>query len=198
MTDLSYMVALTVPPPELDTLAAIQQRLRPVGWKITIGPHVTLIPPGAGRAPLSTAMGLFNEAAANLSPLKLSYPDLGVFKRRGLATVFMKPIATDDLYELQRRLQILASSWQDVSRSYRRPFVPHVTLVNRLPESEVDSTIEQLRFLVPTEITFDQPKLFSKRETDTEWLQINWTQIIIFAWVFVFIAINTLNMGLVN
>jgi 2'-5' RNA ligase len=172
INSLSYMVAFTVPPPDRERLAEIQHRLRPVGWNITIGPHVTLVPPGAAQASLLLAIESFSKAIINVPPLQLSYPDLGIFKRRGLATIFLKPIATDQLFELQRQLQILAASWQDVSRSYRRPFVPHVTLVNRLPESEADPVVEQLQHLVPAKIIFDRPKLFSKRNNDKEWLQI--------------------------
>ena len=173
MSSLSYMVALAVPPPHRERLSAIQQRLRPVGWNITIGPHVTLIPPGAALVPLETAVQMFEETVRNLPSLKLEYPDIGSFKRRGLATVFLKPIATDYLYELQQRLQVVAAAWQDISRSSRRPFVPHVTLVNRLPEVESGPVMEQLRRLVPTEIYFERPRLFSKSDTDKEWLEIN-------------------------
>ena len=172
MNNLSYMVALAVPPPKRDELAAVQQKFRPVGWKITVGPHVTLIPPGQSLLSLKDACSMFTEVVQDLSQLQLSYPALGVFKRRGLATIFMKPIANDELFELQRRLQIVASSWQDISRSLRRPFVPHITLVNRLPEDQADSIAKQLEYLVPAEIGFSRPKLFSKRSSDKEWFQI--------------------------
>lgn len=172
MTTLSYMAALPVPSPWREELSQLQDRLRPVGWRITIGPHVTLVAPGRATTGLRLAADPFTQAMQGVQGLDLTYPALGTFRRRGLATIFMKPVASHELYELQRKLEIVAASWQDVSRSLRRPFVPHVTLVNRLPEVQMDSVIRQLEHLVPASITFGRPRLFAKLETDTEWLEI--------------------------
>lgn len=172
MTALSYLAALPVPPPLGDELAQLQDRLRPVGWRITIGPHVTLVAPGQAKVGLLAAAQLFSQAMQGVGGLSLTYPALGSFRRRGLVTIFMKPVASPELYELQRKLEIVAASWQGVSRSRRRPFVPHITLVNRLAEGQSDGTTKQLEYLVPATISFGPPQLFAKLQTDTKWLQI--------------------------
>jgi 2'-5' RNA ligase len=147
-------VALELPGPVLEALAALQAALKAQGlerlrWMRPQGIHLTLkflgdTPP----ARLGELMGALEEATAGTGPLRLALSGLGTFAGRGGPRVLWVGLEGDlqRLALLQRRVEEALAPLGFPREG--RPFSPHLTLA-RVPEQEARRAAPLLQRALP-------------------------------------------------
>ncbi len=144
-----YFVALMLPEPAYTLLESCREELKPKGWNITVGPHITLVTPGDARLPVADAAARFKSLPLRTEAFTFGLEGLGRFEHRGKTTMYLVPSPHSPFKLLQAELLDNAETWQDTASSRRRPFIPHVTLLNRVLSEEAQCKEQIIREQLP-------------------------------------------------
>jgi 2'-5' RNA ligase len=165
---MKYLVALPLTEPSATRVAQFKQRYRQPGWRDTMPPHLTLLPPSRPALSPVEASAHFNRLP-ELPQIEVTFSRIEVFSRHQRSTVVVTPSQTEPLAELFALLVSLAT-WQDLGPAGKRPFVPHVTIVNQANSLTRDEALDQLSLeLLPLNIGFESMTLYMKEAKWPEW-----------------------------
>jgi 2'-5' RNA ligase len=132
-------------------------------------PHITLLAPGRPKLPPEQAADAFRTMSLKTSPFMLKAHILGHFSRSGKHTLVLKVGPPSALHRLFREL-ITNAAWRDIADSTRRPYEPHITLANQLPESAAGIAAKRLRVAQPSlEFLVTSVVLYQKETSWPKW-----------------------------
>jgi 2'-5' RNA ligase len=166
---MKYLVAIPVPQSAASLLSAIKERLRPVHWRETMPPHITLLAPGAPLMDPADAVAAFSGAALPESNFTWHTRGVTRFNRRHRTTLVITP---DDPLPLQRLFDQLVRNapWQNTDTSTGRNFEPHITLINQLPTEDLPAATAVLESCdLGISFTPEHLCLYHKQTSWPEW-----------------------------
>jgi 2'-5' RNA ligase len=137
------MVAIPVPEPHSEFLTGIQNAFRPRTWRVTMGPHITLIPPSRPTLTKADAISAFLSANLPQKPILVKSTQLDQFVRSSRRTLVLRLSPKDPIRALVQRLQG-QTKWQEIPATQKHEFVPHITLANQLGPEDADRVLSAL------------------------------------------------------
>ena len=152
MADMRYLVAIMVPEPQHTQLLELQNRHRPRRWQITLDPHITLLPPSDAHLEPAAAIRAF-EALAPTLDLMITARHLSRFDHPDSHVIYLAAEPAAQLRDLSQHLY-QAAIWQDVHPRLWPDFTPHITLANKLHDTEVEACWNALSARNYDDVTF--------------------------------------------
>lgn len=167
---LRYLIAAPVDDIESVEFVKLRDKYRTYApkWHITLDPHITIVRPSPAKVDIDQAIELFK--VANMpSEFRVKFSGFDAFINHDSSAVFAKPDETKD-FELLNKLFLPISKKILNLDPNDWPFLPHLTLVNRLDR---DAGVELLNILkgenIVMDYLFSRVVLFSKNDSDTVW-----------------------------
>jgi 2'-5' RNA ligase len=153
---MKFLVAIMVPSPWREQIKALQLAHRSPRWKISLEPHITILPPAESRLELDQANEMFAHAQISLAPFTIRSGGLGRFADGPVQVIYNQIEPLDKLLELRRQLSNPLKPLADFR--LRQSYTPHLTLSNRLTPAEADAAARQL-IQTPLDFEFSCHKL---------------------------------------
>jgi 2'-5' RNA ligase len=166
---IKYLVALPIPEPAQSMVADIKANLKPAEWRDTMDPHITVLAPDRPLMPKGEAADSFLKACVGLQGFTVQTTQLRHFTRRNSRIIYLRLLP--DL-PIQNLFKIILdkTSWQDTLASEKRPYHPHITLVNQLPTNEAVEAEEELHALnIELSFTCTKVCLYAKQQSWPQW-----------------------------
>jgi 2'-5' RNA ligase len=166
---IKYLVSLPIPEPAESLIADIKSSLKPLEWRDTMDPHITVLAPGDPLLSEDEAAKAFRKACAGLHGISIGATQLRHFARRNHRTIYLKPMPAKPLQSLFETL-LDQATWQEIGASIRRPYYPHITLVTQLPTGPAIEAEEELQAL-NLDLSFKLTKvcLYAKQKSWPKW-----------------------------
>jgi 2'-5' RNA ligase len=167
-TIIRYMVAILIPEPAATELRHVQDSFRPPQWRITMDPHITLLAPDHPKVSADEAAAAFEARGLSKPAFDITAANINGFRRRRHTTLVLEASPIRPLADLATELQ-QDCAWQETATSTRRPYEPHITLVNQLPPPVADTLgkIQDLKLSVGFKCT--EVTLFAKKAAWERW-----------------------------
>jgi 2'-5' RNA ligase len=166
---IKYMVAIVIPEPSYSQLSDIQDRLRPPNWRITIGPHITLLPPDRPLVDPDEAARRFAALVIPTRAFVSTASRILKFDRGSKHTLALEPSPRSKIKSLRRRLE-KNCDWQQVSQPSKHPYAPHITLVNQIDDAGLRHAQEQLQSMaLSSEFYCQRVALYCKEASWPKW-----------------------------
>jgi 2'-5' RNA ligase len=137
MADMRYLAAIMVPEPQRAQLLELQHRYRPARWHVSLDPHITLLPPSDAHLEPAAAIRAFEALAPSLD-FVVTARQLGRFDHPNSHVLYLAAEPAMQLRDLSQHLY-QAAIWQDVQPRLWPDFTPHITLSNKLHNTEVEA-----------------------------------------------------------
>lgn len=165
------MIAILVPEPLSKQLMALQVKHRVNRWKITLKPHITLIPPGDAIVSPHQAGKLFRSWPITVARFSLTLTGIKNFRNERSSVVYSSISKTDSLILLKQQLLEFCPKIMNLQRELA--FTPHITMANRLQTYEISAIEKALKRELPLFIFACQSvALFKKEPYDKCWLKV--------------------------
>lgn len=140
-------------------------------WKITLGPHITIMRPGAAICDIKEATNIFQSYELGIR-FTVTFKGFEVFKGKNTATVFAEPLDYSPFINIRRILSRAFLRLID-SESGEWGFHPHLTLINRLPIENLELIMQKLESVdLNMTYSFEFVVLYKKETTDDKWVEI--------------------------
>lgn len=140
-------------------------------WKITLGPHITIMRPGSAICDIDEAIKIFQSYELG-TEFTIRFKGFDVFKGKNTAAVFAEPSDYAPFINIRRTLSKAFPGLVD-SESGEWEFHPHLTLINRLPIENLDLIMQKLESVnLSLSYSFDSVVLYKKETTDELWTEI--------------------------
>jgi 2'-5' RNA ligase len=169
---MKYLVALPLGEPALTYVAQLKTIYRPPGWRDTMPPHVTLLPPDRPLLPPAEAANKFGQLPLPNQTSRVQIGSLAVFSHGGRHTIVGLPSPSRELHHLFG-LILNQSEWQATTTASKRPYVPHVTIVNSAAAQTTGDIMLQLKSsLLGLPLEFSKLTLYMKELKWPAWREI--------------------------
>lgn len=135
-----YFMGISVPSPEKEFLTELRNQLE--GKPYTGSPpHITIVPPFTYHfeEPL---LDLLKKWSKKQPTFEAELDQVGTFKHKETGTVYLQPKRPKPFIELEQSLLASIKYLPDSGQ-----LVPHLTVANRVPLSELDAVKQQVRDL---------------------------------------------------
>lgn len=141
-------------------------------WKITLGPHITIMRPGEAICEPRKATDIFQSLEFGPT-FVVDYKKFGVFKAKKTAAVYAEPSSYQP-FEAMRGNLLNAIPKLIKSESGEWNYHPHLTLINRLPIENLELIMYKLK-TEKLDITYniDSVVLYKKDLADDVWAEIS-------------------------
>ncbi len=170
---LMYLIAVILPKDFAEKIFALQKKFKTPAWNITVGPHITLMPPARAMASMKTAALQLRDLARELKEFEIEVSGIGFFKNAS-KTIFAKVELSESILTLRQALAEAAPKFMDF-RSENPEFHPHITIANKLDDKnfrpvllEIQKEFKGFKFLCNNfSLLTKSPKIPKWLETET-------------------------------
>lgn len=162
---MEYLIAVTIPGEFGEELAYLQHQFKAPTWRVSIPPHITIIPPGRALVSPEQAKVLFEAITLPAGSFEVPCRNIHKFER----TVWLEPHAAE-LSMLRDAIIPGAKQFMSLDEAESRPFIPHITLSNKIQDFDLSRVYEELLALDPKGIfKCSNVGLFQKTKDEKTW-----------------------------
>lgn len=171
---MRYLVACPLDAPRISDFMKLRDEFKYLApkWKITLGPHITIMRPGEAICEPQKAIDIFKTLEFG-SVFEVSFKKFGYFEAKKTAVVYVEPsdyrmfegIRANLLDYVPKIVKSESGDWG---------FHPHLTLINRVPIEKLELLMESLKLAkLNINYEFGAVVLYKKDLTDDEWVKIS-------------------------
>ena len=170
---LRYLIATPINDDESVGFVKLRDKYKSYApkWHITLDPHITIVRPSPAQVSLDMAIELF-ELSNMPKEFRVNFSEFDAFLSPDSCCVYAKP---DDILGFERLNELFLPVSKKILNLDPNdwPFLPHLTLINRLHREAAMDLLEALRReKVALSYLIDRVVLFKKDDTDSVWLKV--------------------------
>jgi 2'-5' RNA ligase len=169
-----YVIVVVLPEPLRSRSESIQNEYKNPDWKITLPPHITIVPPFGIRQD-SACEELIRQIGATARQLKSFVIRLGGIRNfnNNVGTIYLRAERGDELIWMQNKVLEAATLFIVEKTNYPDNFVPHTTLSGDIPKNELDSVYSRMKKLdLEAKFKCVEISLYKKSASDENWIHV--------------------------
>ncbi|MFA7244017.1 MAG: 2'-5' RNA ligase family protein [Patescibacteria group bacterium] len=169
-----YIIVIIIPDPYRKKISSLQEQYKDPNWKITLPPHITIMPPSSlvDGASVETLKNQINATIPSLSAFQISTGPIKKFDNK-FGTIYLSVENSNEIVRLHQIIKNAVLHSVEKLDYYPDNFIPHITLSGDIPENALfDKYSEMKEINLAFDFNCSSIGLFCKNKSDNLWTQI--------------------------